>query len=326
MVAEFLNPEQQFVRIIQGGGLANEVVEWCAAHLTYLENTLSEHGGLLLRGFNVDVETFRAVSSTVCSDELDLRGGNSPRRKVAEGVYLSTEYPPHLTLNQHHERSFARRYPRLILFYCDVQPMVGGETPVCSSRAFSKAFGERPLREYCRDIRYVRTYHPDVLPWQKAYVTSERQDVVDFCRGAGIYYEWNGDALRTEQSAPGTIVHPDTGELSWFNQAHIFNPAFTPSSLPKHTDAHWDDGSRIDERELARARQIFKAQQTVFSWQQGDILILDNILASHGRLPFEGPRRILVTLRRPADRTGTDALPKLESLASDPVVCNEVSR
>jgi hypothetical protein len=31
-----------------------------------------------------------------------------------------------------------------------------------------------------------------------------------------------------------------------------------------------------------------------FPWQRGDILMLDNILAAHGRAPYEGPRKILV--------------------------------
>jgi len=34
----------------------------------------------------------------------------------------------------------------------------------------------------------------------------------------------------------------------------------------------------------------------VFSWQQGDIMVIDNILTMHGRKPFQGDRQVLVAM------------------------------
>jgi alpha-ketoglutarate-dependent taurine dioxygenase len=31
-------------------------------------------------------------------------------------------------------------------------------------------------------------------------------------------------------------------------------------------------------------------------WQKGDVALLDNMKISHGRMPFEGDRRILVAM------------------------------
>jgi alpha-ketoglutarate-dependent taurine dioxygenase len=34
----------------------------------------------------------------------------------------------------------------------------------------------------------------------------------------------------------------------------------------------------------------------VFPWQQGDIMMIDNVLAMHGRKPFTGKRTVLVAM------------------------------
>lgn len=38
-----------------------------------------------------------------------------------------------------------------------------------------------------------------------------------------------------------------------------------------------------------------------FSWQEGDVLVIDNMLVAHSGSPFTGPRKIVVAL---GDMTG----------------------
>ena len=38
------------------------------------------------------------------------------------------------------------------------------------------------------------------------------------------------------------------------------------------------------------------AQATVFPWRAGDVVMLDNVLVSHGRMPFSGQRKILLAM------------------------------
>lgn len=39
-----------------------------------------------------------------------------------------------------------------------------------------------------------------------------------------------------------------------------------------------------------------EAEEVAFPWQPGDVLVVDNMLVSHGRRPFSGERRILVAM------------------------------
>jgi hypothetical protein len=45
----------------------------------------------------------------------------------------------------------------------------------------------------------------------------------------------------------------------------------------------------------ASACLIMLAAQTV-AWRAGDVLILDNLLAAHGRMPFTGKRKVLLAM------------------------------
>ena len=60
------------------------------------------------------------------------------------------------------------------------------------------------------------------------------------------------------------------------------------------TRAFFGDGTEIDEAALNHIRNVYENQMVTFSWQQGDVLILDNILTAHGRKPYSGPRQIVV--------------------------------
>ena len=68
--------------------------------------------------------------------------------------------------------------------------------------------------------------------------------------------------------------------------------SFKEDELPRN--AFYGDGSPIESSALEEIREVYRQASIVFPWQKGDILMLDNFLASHGRRPFVGPRRILV--------------------------------
>ncbi len=47
---------------------------------------------------------------------------------------------------------------------------------------------------------------------------------------------------------------------------------------------------------IALVRGEYDEARVSFPWQRSDVLIVDNFLATHGREPFNGDRRVLVAM------------------------------
>jgi len=159
---------------------------------------------------------------------------------------------------------------------------------------------------------YVRNFGDGFgLPWQAVFQTTEKAVVEVFCRTNNIEFEWKaGDRLRTRQIRSTIAKHPLTGELVWFNHAAFFHVStleptirsallaeFGEENLPHNT--YYGDGSPIEPAVLDEIRQSYIQETTIFPWLTGDILILDNMLTAHGRMPFIGSRKVLVGMAEP---------------------------
>ena len=56
------------------------------------------------------------------------------------------------------------------------------------------------------------------------------------------------------------------------------------------------DGSPIPAEYVTQVRDRGLAHAVDVDWQEGDLLVVDNVLVAHGRRPFTGPRRVLVAM------------------------------
>lgn len=279
-----------------------------------LRGLLLKAGALLLRGFGplAPHEFGRFVRVFSGRPALDYVGGASPRVKVCDGVYTSTEYPRHYTLSLHNELSYTYRWPAHLYFYCVRPADEGGETPLADSRVLLGKIDPAVVAEFrARKIRYDRRLHGGRgvgLSWRDAFETGERAAVEEYCREGGVRHGWGEDGgLWTSQVRPATAAHPRTGEEVWFNQADAFHTSgMHPETYRSYLslmpeaefplNAYYGDGSPLDPASLAHVREVTAAEMSLFRWRAGDLLILDNVLAAHGRMPFAGPRKILLAM------------------------------
>ena len=277
---------------------------------------LHEVGGLLLRGFDVlGEQAFQQLVRGFGHELLNYEFGSTPRKAVEQGVYTSTEYPAHQVIPLHNEQSYTLQWPLKIWFHC-VQPSAeGGETPIADSRLIYQRL-DPALRQRFDDKRlmYVRNYGNGLdLPWEQAFNSEDRQVVEAFCRANRIDFEWKDDGeLRTRQVCQATARHPLSQDLVWFNQAHLFHvsnlaPAVRegllavvddPLDLPRNV--YYGDGSPLEDSALEEIRGVLDDCTLRFPWQQGDVLMLDNMLVAHGRASFKGARKVIVAMAEPA--------------------------
>lgn len=146
------------------------------------------------------------------------------------------------------------------------------------------------------------------LSWQTAFQTTSKLEVETYCRNASIQVEWkDGDHLRTRQVFDTIVEHPKTGESLWFEHTAFFHISSVPpvvretllrdyrtEDLPFNT--YYGDGSPIEDSVLEQIRAAYQKTAARFPWQEGDVLLIDNMLTSHGREPYSGQRKIVVAM------------------------------
>ena len=288
-----------------------DLAAWLDVQRDAVEDLASRHPVVLLRGFSVpDEAAFARVRDRLIPKPADYVYRSTPRTSVGDGILTATEYPASEEILLHCENAYQRDWPLRLVFCCLIPAETGGQTPVCDVRRVTERLGDDILDTVeRRGIRYIRNYHPGFdLDWRTVFQTEDRGDVEAFCAENGIEWEWLPDGhLRTAQICQGVATHPVTGERVWFNQAHLFHPSalgdeamedmidiFGSDGLPR--DARYGDGEPIAPEILDRVRRAFADEARQFDWRAGDVTVVDNMLAAHGRRPFTGARRVLVSM------------------------------
>jgi len=183
-----------------------------------------------------------------------------------------------------------------------------------------RRFEERGLR-IIQNVPAVKSLL-NYRTWQQMFATDDRDEVTRVCEAQGITPRWKPDGtLQLINVRPATLVHPQSGERIWFNSAHNTHDSWSwefrhagkplfalfarlmerrhrrrlaPEDYPNHCT--FADGGEIPIEDIEHVRQVLWDHAVLFDWQRGDVLVLDNLRVAHGRMPFRGPRRILVAM------------------------------
>jgi len=307
----FLPGAEGFPLVVEAAVTGLHVADWGRNERERLLAELQEHGAVLLRGFGIhSMSQFETLTRAITPELLDYCERAAPRFEVGKNIYTSTEFPADQAIPLHHEMSYSHNWPMKLWFYCHQPAAQGGATPIACDRLVFKRLNPKIKETFLRKgVMYVRNYGDGLdLTWQDAFQTTDKAVVESYCRKSHAEFEWReGNRLRTRQVRQVVVTHPGTGETVWFNHAHMFHVSnleatvresllreFTEEYLPRN--AYYGDGSKIESSILGEIRETYRQNAITFTWEKGDVLLLDNILASHGRDPFVGPRKVLVAM------------------------------
>lgn len=285
---------------------------WLEENRDTFDKVLLKAGGILLRGFDIhSVSEFNKFSQTLSNNLLNYTYRSTPRSNIGGKIFTTTEYPSDQTIPLHNENSYSDSWPNKITFFCVIPSSSGGETPIGDSRSIYENIDKDVIELFEeKKVLYVRNYSPGVdLSWQEVFQTSDKGVVEQYCRDHSIDFIWKkkGPELTTKQICQATLKHPVSGEMVWFNQAHLFHisnlsdnlAASLISEVGKENmprNAFYGDGSEIDAATLSHIREVYANEKMAFKWLRGDIMVLDNLLMTHGRHPYTGERKIVVSM------------------------------
>ncbi len=285
------------------------LIAWAESNHEFIEQQLLKHGAILFRGFNLDsVNKFEQLITATSGDPLEYSERSSPRSQVSGNIYTSTDHPADQEIFLHNEQSYNIHFPTRIFFFCMTPAQQGGETPIADTRKVLSLISPEIRAHFAeKHYMYVRNFGDGFgLSWQTTFGTSDKAAVEDYCHKNDIGFKWKeGGRLKTTQVRRAIAEHPRTGELVWFNHATFFHfstleselsdkliTEFREEDLPNNT--YYGDGAPIEPSVMDELRSAYLQEKVIFSWRQGDVLMLDNMLMAHGRQSYAGPRKVVV--------------------------------
>ena len=208
-----------------------DIVDWAKSHKEELRTLLSEYGAILFRGFPIHgVEDFeRFAEACTSADWVEYLEATSPRDHVKSNTATSTKYDKNRTIFFHNEKSYSSVWPKYLIFYCDVPPNIGGETPLSNCRLVYRDIPDDVRQKFeAKKLMYVRRFSNNMgIPWKKAFNVETREELESYCgRNFIENLSWNDDGTPVlEYCRDTSIVHPDTGlTTARFLMCILLNP------------------------------------------------------------------------------------------------------
>ncbi|ASZ13280.1 TauD/TfdA family dioxygenase [Chitinophaga pendula] len=309
--------EEQLPRLVtlEANTGISEFVDWHNSNKEWLETSLLKSGALLIRGVAINtIGDFSQLMAQICPKSDSFLDGNSSRSKHTSNVYNASEYDNGAIIRLHTEYSYSNLWPSRIFFCCINVATTGGETTVGDAKRMLDLLSPEIVEEFERKgITYIRNLHGGAglgPSWQEAFETKSKTFLEEYCQKNAIEVQWKaGDAVRLVQVRPAIRRHPVTGDRIWFNQVDQFYPIIygedvfntlmqlcnnEHDALPMY--ARYGDGTEIQQEYIEEIVKLLDEVLIPVPWQKGDLLMVDNMLSLHGRLPFTGERKVLVSM------------------------------
>lgn len=296
---------------------APTIADYANAAKSLFADKLVSHGAVLLRGLPLaDSADYSAFVSALGWDAVKLAGGGTQRSDVQSNVRSASDEPPEQTIEPHMDMAHSVAHPKRIGFFMAAGPPpgAGGETVLTNMRAVYReldALGVPQAFEEHGGVAYHKRlwsaeHVNHTYTWQKFFFTSELEKALDEVRKrdpAARVHEHGPEVIDFREVLPAVHPHPSTGEPTWFNGVHTNHRSYYEEAEHVDTsdgspmDTTYADGTPIPDATLAAIRAAYWKNSVAMQLRTGDLVIVDNMLASHGRMSWipPAPRKMLLT-------------------------------
>ena len=249
--------------------------------LAALRERLAEDGWALLRGFDVDMAAFSALTARVCR-----RITFDPARAMAEDNTQKVDagLGP---IGLHIENGNTPVCPDVVLFYSARAAFEGSQTTICDGREVAARFDEDRRARWSRPVT-VRRRLPELL-W-KRYLANEhpaisRPEEVREEHILQFQAAIPNQSFRLNEDGSldyGLTISPIRAS-SLSGGAGFANAILGPSHNYEPPSYAFADGEVVGADEIEELRAIAEDCTHEINWQDGDVAVIDNTRVMHGR-------------------------------------------
>ena len=292
-------------------GSLSEGCEWARGVADELSKAAVDHGVVLVRGFPMaSSKDFDAIVSAFDFPNFSYADSlsNAYRINFTPRVFSANEAPSDITIFLHHEMAQTPIYPSKLFFFCQTAADEGGATPICRSDILWDRLREQnpDFADAClaKGLKYS-----NVMPaeedrssgmgrsWQSTFSADTREAAEARLAKLGYSWEWqpNGDLRVTTPVLPAVRDLGD-GRSSFFNQLIAAFKGWKDTRNDPAKAITFGDGTLLNPADVEVASAIADEVAFDIPWQAGDLALVDNYVAMHGRRTFKGTRRVLASL------------------------------
>jgi alpha-ketoglutarate-dependent taurine dioxygenase len=296
------------------GATLDAASEWVRGHREQLLRQANEHGAILFRSFPLasaaDFDAFVAAFD-LPNFPYNQSLSNAVRVNWTERVFSANEAPPNVTIYLHHEMAQTPFFPNKLFFFCERAAESGGETPVCRSDALLEQLAEK-CPEFIRNCETKGLQYTNVMPsendassgmgrsWQSTLAAASREQAEARLASLGYRWEWLADGcLRATTPVLPGVREISPGRKTFFNQLIAAYSGWKDTRNDPSKAIRFGDGEPLDADAVKFAAELSEKLTFDVPWQAGDVVLLDNLIAMHGRRTFTGKRKVLASLASP---------------------------
>ena len=303
-----------FPLILQCAGESADLdssVQWVSEHRDDLIRKAQEHGAVLFRGFPMQApeEFDRFIAAFELENfPYEKSLSNAVRINFTPRVFSANEAPADVTIFLHHEMAQTPIFPGMLFFCCQLPADGGGATPLCRSDVLFEQMQHR-CADFASACETKGLKYSSVMPgandaesgmgrsWQSTFGVNDRDHAEQRMRELGYTWEWmEDDCLRATTPVLPAVRTAASGRKTFFNQLIAAFQGWTDSRNDPAKSITLGDGTPLDPETVLLVADLAEDLTFDVQWQQGDVALVDNVLAMHGRRTFEGKRKVLASL------------------------------